>query len=108
MSVAVLRCYIFAGEKNVSMLYFFIIEHLWTDMPIIPGMESSSSTLTFISKRLSRPETNDACILFAFKFEILLCVILLMRFKFDFLAFAWSKLEALLSKDGFCWGLGGY
>ncbi len=89
------------------MLYFFIIEHLWTDMPIMPGIESSSSTLTFISNRLSRPETKDACILLAFKFEILLCVILLMRFKFDFLAFAQSKLDALLSKLGFYWGLGG-
>ncbi len=77
-------------------------------MPIMPGIESSSSTLTFISNRLSRPDTKELCILLAFKFEILLWVILLMRFKFDFLAFAWSKLEALLSKDGFCWGLGGY
>ena len=50
--VATLRC-CFDGVKNVSMLYFFIIEHLCALLPIkllIPV--SSSSTLKLASESL--------------------------------------------------------
>lgn len=50
---------ILAGEKKVSMLYFLIIEQRWTDIPMIPGIVSSSSTLKFTSKVLSLPETKE-------------------------------------------------
>ena len=59
-AVKALLWFDFAGEKNVSMLYFLIIEQRWTDMPMIPGRDSSSSMLTFTSNVLSRPaETNE-------------------------------------------------
>ena len=61
------------------------MEQRWTDMPTMPGMASSSSTLT--SKVLSRPEAKEFCFEF-FKADTLFCVNRLRRPIVDFLAFA--------------------
>lgn len=53
----------FAGEKKVSILYFFIMEHRCTDVILLTALltllKSSSSSSTFASNMLSRPETKE-------------------------------------------------
>ena len=105
VSVVTARRCIFAGVKNVSMLYFLIMEQRWTDIPTMPGIASSSSTLT--SKVLSLPEAKEFYLVVFFKADTLFWVILLRRPICDFLAFAYKRLEARKSIEGLCYGYRG-
>ena len=59
--VAARRWFCFAGLKNVSILYFLIIEHRWTDILLTVYFPSPSSSIA-TSNILSRPtETAEFC-----------------------------------------------
>ena len=83
------------------------MEQRWTDIPMMPGIASSSSTLMFASKVLSRPVPTD-CYLTFLRFEdILLAVSLLNRLMVDFRWLACRRLEARSKSDGLLAGFGG-
>ena len=72
-------------------------------MPTIPLIWSSSSTLRFTSKVLSRPSMNEFCFTF-FRPETRFYVILLILFNVDFLAALAIRLEARTRSDDLCGG----